>query len=168
MVNYYPSLWSDEEEDPIAIAIHHMTNAAMIGDVTALEDEFSEFLQKYDLNQLNEKQIEQLKLVSLEASMEGHLKCLETVYNWHMPWDELCPVIAAYHGHRNVILFCEKFMELDCRVAWDKYVIWCMKHMLASQNVEQSFSQTMISMKIKSASEWMQEYKQVGGNLLIV
>lgn len=158
-----------EVEDPIDIAIHHITNACIVGDVSSLDDECSEFLQKYEVDQLTEKQMEQLKMASMEASMEGYLACLTALFNWHIPVHELCPVIAAYHGHRAIIEFSRDYLELDCQEAWNKYFIWCVKNTLGSSPDEgKSLSQTMTSMKLKSASEWLQEYKQVGGHLLIV
>jgi len=46
------------------------------------------------------------------------------MYREDIPMDELCPIIAACHGKRDVVTFCEAIGLGDIKEAWSRYYNW--------------------------------------------
>lgn len=145
-----------EEENTFENCIHHMGVACLMNDTAYLENEINSLRTMVDMDSLDAKQMEHLRNVSLEASMEGHVKCLECLVRRGIPLDALCPVIAGCHGHRTVIEFCAK-NGMDCAEAWGKYFGWIMT---CSVETPSQPNETLIL-----ASEWVREYKR---NVVVV
>lgn len=127
-------------------AAHHMVNACIAGDVTDLLEEFDSIPKTFSYENASAEEMDKLYEVSLTAGMEGALTCLSTLYSLGFPLHELTPVIAACHGHCDVIEFCERIGLGNCVEAWSRYTTWLM-----CQPQEESEM-------LMTASEWMTAY----------
>lgn len=132
-------------------SIHHMEMACLMNDTMYLRNEIIQLANSVNLGHLTQDEFSKLKNVSMEAAMEGNVKCLECLFSMNIPLDELCPVIAACHGHKNVIEFCVG-KGMDCSDAWNRYFSWILMNQ-DNARVEEDTS-------IVLASEWIKGYNK--------
>lgn len=145
-----------EVEDPFKDVIQKMEMSCVGNDPDYLEQDALDFLELFDVNNLNSEQLNKLKNVSLEAAMEGYVKCLEVLVRLNIPLHELCPIIAAYNGQQNVIEFCA-MLNMDCCEAWKKYFIWVVKKQCVGSIPEHT-------QMLMCASKWVELYHRVNGS----
>lgn len=126
-----------------------MVMACLSGDVAYLVSEHEQLAEWFDYSQASSEELEVIYEVSLEAAMEGRVTCLETMHNIGIPMHGLCPIIAACHGHKNVISFCESISLGNCNEAWGRYFNWAI-----SQQNPQSEETTLVL-----ATEWVTAYR---------
>lgn len=136
-----------------ANCVHHMGMACIANDICYLEKEVTQLIKSVDLNTISVDKMQQLKNVSLEAAMEGHVECLKCLLSMHIPIDELCPIIAGYHGHKGVIEFCAK-NGIDCSEAWNQYFNAVILY------TSQPNDCTNDSVDLTTAAEWVAQYKK--------
>ena len=138
-------------EETLKNAVHHMTMACLSGDTDYLQEEIRELVIKFQLMEATANELEMIKSVSLEASLNNRVDCLEILYGMGIPMDELCPIIAACHGKKEVVEFCEKISLGDCSTAWNRYFDWMICQ--SSQSNEDECEQLVF------ASDWITSYK---------
>lgn len=141
-------------EETIKNSVHHMVMACLSGDTEYLEDEINALMTKFNPmdTTATAEETEMLKSVSLEASLNNRVNCLDVLYRMSIPMDELCPIIAACHGKKDVVVFCEKISLGDCSTAWNRYFDWMMCH--SSQSKEDDECENLVF-----ASDWITSYK---------
>lgn len=142
-----------DRAEMLANATHHMVMATMSCDLSYLADEIGDLYDWFDVKTATADEIEMLMEVSLQASMDGRVKCLEVLCMNGMPVDEMCPIIAACHGMKDVILFCEKNAIGNCQEAWTRYFDWMICHG-ASQATGADEPEDLTL-----ATEWISNYK---------
>jgi hypothetical protein len=145
---YYTKMKRSRNENQFEESLQHMEMACLMNDTRYLYKEVVKFLKSNNLNTMCEEDMTQVKNVSLEAAMEGRVGCLECLYEMDIPLDEMCPLIGACHGHKNVVEFCAN-KGMDCTEAWERYFDW----VILNPNVNPK-NNTDITL----ASEWIQSY----------
>lgn len=144
----------DTEEDmyTLSYAVHHMTIACIAADLDYLANEINDLKSWYDMSEMTDDDKEKLASVSLQAAMDGRVKCLKILYDMDIPMDEMCPIIAANHGQEEVLEFCEDYGIGDTEDAWKQYHNWQLCQFCSSQSAE--MEETLIN-----ADEWVRNYK---------
>jgi hypothetical protein len=132
--------------------VHHMVIACISGDTEYLLTEINQLYSWFDLTKATQEELAIIKEVSLQASMDGFTSCLAVLYDSKLPMDELCPIIAAYHGKKDIISFCENISLGNCQEAWNCYFDW-MLCQGSDMNIEEDEEND-----ITLASEWISNY----------
>ena len=142
-------------------AVHHMVMACISGDTDYLLAEIHSLRAWFDVGSANKQELTSIMEVSLQASMDGRIGCLRLLHEHAIPMDELCPIIAAYHGKREVITFCEGIALGDCEEAWNRLFDWmlCQGSQMDDEDEEE--------VDITLANEWVSNYTLNNANRVI-
>ncbi len=139
--------------------VHHMVIACISRDTDYLLSEISNLYNWFNISDATKDEIAMVMEVSLQAAMDGHTACLALLYEYKVPMDELCPIIAAYHGKKDVISFCEKISLGNCQEAWNRFFDWMLCHGSQMDNDEDE--------DITLATEWVSNYNYHQANIEI-
>ena len=135
-------------------SIHHMVMACLSGDVDYLQEEIQELFGWFAFATATAQELEMLQSVSLEASLNNRVSCLQMLYEQGFPMDELCPIIAGCHGKKDVICFCETISLGDCEHAWNRYFDWMMVHSSSNERMEDDDECS----DLEFAADWAKNY----------
>lgn len=103
---------------------HHMVMACMAVNMEYLSCEVRKLKDWMETYKASVDEMSLIKEVSLQAAMDGKLSCIEFMHREGVPMDELCPIIAACHGKRDVVMFCQKIGLGNIKEAWSRYYNW--------------------------------------------
>ena len=103
---------------------HHMVMACLSGDEEYLAEHTQKLHKWMNTYKATAEEMDIIYEVSLQAAMDGRLSCLEFMCREGIPLDELCPIIAACHGQRDIVMYCQAIGLGDVREAWSRYYNW--------------------------------------------
>lgn len=139
------------QRQDVEACVHHMKMACISGDMEYLMVETEELKECLGHKSACVDDVMLIRGVSLQAAMDGKLKCLEYLHGAGIPLDVMCPIIAACHGHDDVIRFCERIGFDNCCEAWERYLDW---RMCDTSRTEDDGDDEDLTL----ADEWVQSY----------